>query len=200
MNRLLASLGAVLLLAACSGSSSDTAASPSLSPSPSSSPGTSVAASGDAPTPEQVDWAGQVCTDASGLRTSIQGVTTATPSDEDVGARVAQQVTAIATSTDTLVETIADVPSGSEDDPDLVAIRTSSDQLRASVDTLETAANTVRDTSGTERTRALADVVDAAQASLTALSETTTAIGAAAKSASGTLGQAFAANTSCTSL
>ena len=213
MSRLLAALVAAMVLAACSGSSSDSDASPSTSTSTSPSTSTStstsssasvtasVAASGDAPTAEQVTWAGQVCSAASRLRTSIREVATAaTQGDGDAQARLSQEVAAARTSATTLADTVAAVPSSDRDDPDLVAVRTSSEQLRASVDGLQTAVNDLQGTSGADRVRALAAVRDAADASLRALGDTTRGIGTAAQNITGTLGQAFAANSSCTSL
>lgn len=195
MNRLLVSLGAAMLLAACSGSSNG------IDGSPSPSPTTSAPASGDAPTAEQVAWAGRVCAETSRLRTSIQGLAAAvTTGDGDAQTRASQEVAAITTSVTSLVETVAAAPSSGEDDPDLVAVQTSSEQLRATVDRLATAANDLPGTSGADRARALAAVGDAANASLTALGSTTKAIGTAANDGRGRIGQAFAANSSCSSL
>lgn len=203
VNRLFVLVAAATLLAACSGSSDNTSPSPStsISPSPSTSASASRAGSGAPPTDEQVAWAGRVCTDAGQLKTSIQGLAAAaTTGGGDVQTRLSAQIETIKTSVTTLTDTVAAAPSSGLDDPELAAVQTSSEQLRSSIDTLETAVNDVPGTSGAARTRALADVVAAANAPLTALGATTGAIGTAAKDGTGAIGQAFAANSSCSAL
>ncbi len=201
VNRLFVLVAAATLLAACSGASDSTSPSPSISSSPLTSASTSLAGSGTPPTDEQVAWAGRVCTDAGQLKTSIQGLAAAaTTGGGDVQTRLSAQIETIKTSATTLTDTVAAVPSGGLDDPDLMAVQTSSEQLRSSIDTLETAVNDVQGTSGAARARALADVVAAVNAPLTALGATTDAIGTAAKNGTGAIGQAFAANSSCSAL
>jgi len=179
-------------LTACSGTSSTTTASTS----PSSATG-----SGTPPTIEQTTWAGQVCTAAGALKTSIEGLATAaTAGGGDVKTKLATQFATIKTSATTLTQTIATVPKGSENDPDLQAVRTSSDQLKSSIDSLEQGVYSLQSASGIGIATALAGVVAGASTALTSLQSTAQAIKTAAKDGKGTLGQAFAANDFCTSL
>lgn len=179
-------------MTACSGTSSTTTASTS----PSSATG-----SGTPPTIEQTTWAGQVCTAAGALKTSIEGLATAaTAGGGDVKTKLATQFATIKTSATTLTQTIATVPKGSENDPDLQAVRTSSDQLKSSIDSLEQGVYSLQSASGIGIATALAGVVAGASTALTSLQSTAQAIKTAAKDGKGTLGQAFAANDSCTSL
>ncbi len=197
MSRPLALLAAAVLLAACSGGSTG----PGSASSTAASPTSSVTGSGTQPTAEQVAWAGQVCTATGELTSSIQGlVTAAIAGGTDVGSSLSSQLETIKRSVTELVSTVAAVPVGSADDPDLAAVTSSADRLRSSVDALETAVTAVRGASGAALVTALAAVATAANASLTAPVETTQAIGTAARNGTGALGPAFAANPSCASL
>ena len=191
--RLLVPAAAAVLLVACSGGSSGTG-SPSTS---ASSPTTS----GNPPTAEQTAWAGQVCGATAQLKTSIQGLATAaTAGGGDAKTRITAQLQVVKTSANTLVDTVAAVPKGSENDPDLAPVQGSSQQLKASLDTLQQSVTTLVDAEGGAVLTALAAVGKAASASLDALSATAEAIGTATKDQKGTLGQAFAANSTCTAL
>ncbi|HEY5183873.1 MAG TPA: hypothetical protein VIM19_02970 [Actinomycetes bacterium] len=186
MNRLLALLAAAVLLAACSGGSTGRGSASSTA----ASPTTSVSGSEAPPTAEQVARAGQVCTATSELMSSIQSlVSAAIAGGTDVKSSLSTQLETIKRSVTELVGTVAAVPVGSADDPDLTAVQRSADRLRSSVDALETAVAAVQGTSGA-----------ATVASFTALVETTQAIGTAARDGTGALGRAFAANPSCASL
>lgn len=194
MKKVLVLLAAAFLLAACSGTSSGAASSPT-----SSSP--TASASGTPPSAEQTAWAGQVCTAAAELKTSIQGLATAATADGgDAKARMSAQLDTIKTSVNTLVQTVAAAPAGTQDDPDLAPVQASAQQLRASIDALETSITNLQSSSGAASAVALAAVVTAGKAALTALSTTAQAVDTAAKDRKGTLGQAFAASSSCTSL
>lgn len=203
MRRLLATAAAAVLLTACSATStgngptsSTTSSSATSSSASSSSPGT-----GSAPTAEQTAWAGQVCTDAGRLRTSIQGLAAAAASGGgDVSTKLSAQLATIKASATALVDTVSAVPPGSESDPDVTAVQSSAGQLRASIDTLDKAVNGVQGTSGVGAVQAVAAVVTAASGSLKAVGATTQAISKAAKNSKGTMAQAFAANASCTAL
>ena len=193
--RLLVPAAVAVLLVACSGGSSGTG-SPSTS-----APGPTATISGSPPTAEQTAWAGQVCSATAQLKTSIQGLATAaTAGGGDAKTRVAAQLDVVKTSANSLVDTVAAVPKGSENDPDLAPVQGSSQQLKASLDTLEQSVIALQGASGAAALTALAAVGKAASASLAALGATAQAIGTATKDQKGTLGQAFAANSTCTAL
>ena len=196
MNKALALLAAAALLAGCSGSSSGAQSSPTTT-----APSATSSATGS-PSPEQVAWAGQVCTDVTQLKASIQGLaTTATGGGSDVKAQLQSQFATIKSSADTLLQTLSTVPKGSENDPDQAALQTSAQQLRTSVDTLQTNVTTLQNASGSAATvSALAGVATAAKDALTSLDATTQAISNAARDRRGSLGQAFATNSTCAPL
>lgn len=199
MNRLLPLLVGAVLLTACSGGSTDPEPTPTMTTSMSPSP--SVTGSGSSPSTEQTAWAGQVCTDLDTLKTSIQGLATAAEAGGgDVSASLSAQFDTIKMSATTFVSTVGAVPAGSGDDPDQVALQSSSQKLRSSLDTLEKTVTEMQGASGAAMVQGLAAVVAAANASLTALGATAEAIGTAAKDSKGKIGQAFAANSSCASL
>ena len=185
-----------VLLTACSGTSSTTTSSSTATSGTSSAQG-----SGAPPTVEQTQWAGEVFTAAGGLETSIEGLASAaTAGGGDVKSALATQFATIKTSAEKLATTISTVPKGSEDDPDLAAVKTSADQLKSSIGSLEQGVNGLQSASGIGAATALASVVARAGTALTSLKSTSQAIKTAAKDGKGTLGQAFAANDSCTSL
>lgn len=195
MNKALALLGAAVLLAGCSGTSSGAQSSPTTA-SPTAS------ASGTPPSAEQMAWAGQVCTDVTQLKVSIEGlITTATGGGSDVKTQLQSQFATIKSAADTLVQTLSTPPKGSENDPEQAALQTSAQQLKTSVDTLESSVTDLQNASGSAATvSALAAVATAAKDTLTSLDATTQAISTAAKDRKGTLGQAFATNSTCTTL
>jgi hypothetical protein len=99
-----------------------------------------------------------------------------------------------------LADSIKAVPKGSEDDPEVSAVRESSDELSASIADLESSVASVEGATGTALVAALGSVASDAGASLTALATTVTAIGTAAADGTSTIGQAFDAAPECTSL
>jgi hypothetical protein len=147
-------------------------------------------------------WAGQVCTDVTQLKASIQGVATAaTGGGSDVKTQLQSQVATIKSAVDTLVQTLSTPPQGSENDPDQAALQISAQQLKTSVDTLQSRVTDLQNASGgAASVSALAAVATAAKDALTSLDATTQAIRTAAKDRKGTLGQAFATNSTCTAL
>jgi hypothetical protein len=195
VNKALALLAAAALLAGCSGSSSGAQSSPTTTPT------ATPTATGSA-SPEQVTWAGQVCTDVTQLKASIQGLATAaTAGGSDVQTRIQSQFTTIKSSVDTLLQTLSTPPKGSENDPDQAALQSSAQQLRTSVDTLQSRVTDLQSASGAAATvSALGAVGAAAKDALTALDVTTQTISTAAKDRKGSVGQAFATNSTCASL
>ena len=95
--------------------------------------------------------------------------TAATAGGGDVKTKLATQFATIKTSATTLTQTIATVPKGSENDPDLQAVKTSSDQLKSSIDSLEQGMNSLQSASGIGIATALAGVVAGASTALTSL-------------------------------
>ena len=190
-------LAAVALLTGCA--QAEPAASPTLS-APSTSASTQ-APTGTPPTEEQTVWAGDVCTSTTTLKTDVQGlVSTAAAGGGDVSAGLNTQMETIKTSAAALANTIKAVPAGSADDPELAAVRQSSDDLSSSIDNLESSVVAVEDAAGVELVVALGSVASDAGASLTALAATVSAIGKAANDGRSTIGQAFDVAPECASL
>ncbi len=136
------------------------------------------------------------------LKTSIEGIASAaTAGGGDVKTALAAQVAVVKTSAENLVATLTDLPAGSENDPEMAALKSSAEELKASVADLETSIQAVgAATNAVGTVTALAGVAAAATVSVTALTDTTTAITTAAQDGKGTLSQAIAANDSCTAL
>jgi hypothetical protein len=196
VNKVLALLAAAVLLAGCSGSSSGAQSSPTTT-----APTATSTATGS-PSPEQMAWAGQVCTDVTQLKASIQGLATAaTGGGSDVKTSIQTQFATIKSAVDTLLQTLSTPPKGSENDPDQAALQSSAQQLRTSVDTLEARVTDLQNASGgAASVSALAGVATAAKDALTSLDATTQAISTAANDRRGSLGQAFASNSTCAPL
>ncbi|HSP76715.1 MAG TPA: hypothetical protein VLO31_10950 [Cryobacterium sp.] len=188
-------LAAVALLTGCAQSE------PSASPTPAATSDASEAPTGTPPTEEQTAWAGEVCSSTATLKADVQGlVSTAAAGGDDVSARLNTQMVTIKTSVATLTETIKAVPRGSEDDPEVAAVRESSDDLSSSISDLEASVASVEGATGTALVAALGSVASDAGASLTALAATVSAITAAAADGTSTIGQAFDDAPECTSL
>lgn len=190
-------LAAAALLTGC------TQSEPTASPTPSATATStsSEAPSGTPPTEEQTAWAGDVCSSTATLKTDVQGlVSTAAAGGDDVSARLNTQMTTIKTSATALADTIKAVPRGSEDDPEVSAVRESSDDLSSSISDLEASVASVEGTTGTALVAALGSVASDAGASLTALATTVSAIATAAADGTSTIGQAFDAAPECAAL
>jgi hypothetical protein len=193
--------GLIGLLAAAALLTGCTQAEPTASPTPSVTATSSEAPTGTPPTEEQTAWAGDVCSSTATLRADVQGlVSTAVAGGDDVSARLSTQMETIKASTAALADTVKTVPRGSEDDPEVAAVRQSSDDLSSSVADLESSVASVEGMTGTALVAALGAVASAAGESLTALADTVTAIGAAAADRTSTIGQAFDAAPECTAL
>ncbi|TFC89852.1 hypothetical protein [Cryobacterium sp. TMT3-29-2] len=198
LRALIGLLAAAALLTGCAQSE------PSASPMPSatsSEAATGSPATGTPPTEEQTAWAGDVCSSTSTLKTDVQGlVSTVAAGGDDVSARLNTQMETIKDSAAALAATIKAVPRGSEDDPEVSAVRQSSDNLGSAISDLEASVASVEGATGTGLVVALGSVAGDAGASLTALASTVTAIGAAAADGTSTVGQAFDAAPECSSL
>ena len=136
-------IAAAVLLAACSSSGSGTADESGTQPPPGAS------ATVMRPRAEQTAWAGNVCTAAADLKTSVEGLATAaTSGDGDVQSSLAAQFTTIKSSADTVVNTLADPPAANADDPDVAAVQSAADELRTSITALETSVQDAAGASG----------------------------------------------------
>ena len=178
-------------------------AEPTASPTPSagSTSASSDAPTGTPPTEDQTAWAGDVCSSTATLKTDVQGlVSAAATGGDDVSARLNTRMATVKKSAAALADTIKDVPKGSEDDPEVTAVRESSDDLRSSISDLEASVASVEGATGTALVAALGSVAGDAGASLTALATTVAAIARAAADGTSTIGQAFDATPECTSL
>jgi len=194
MKKSMVMIAAAALLAGCGGSKSGTATT-------SSAPASSAATSGAAPTAEQTAWAGQVCTSATTVKKDVEGLASAaTSGGSDVSTALTAQMATIKTSAGALASKISAVPAGSENDPQAAAVKTSADEFKASLTTLESTVSELEGASGLSKVKALATVGSASADSLSKLGATTQAITAAAADGKSTLGQAFAAAPSCSSL
>ena len=192
---LIGRLAAAVLLTGC------TESEPTASPTPSATATSSETPTGTSPTGEQTIWAGHVCSSTATLKTDVQGlVSSAAAGGDDVSARLNTQMTTIIESVATLADTIRTVPRGSEDDPEVAAVRQSSDALSTSISGLESSVASVEGATGTALVAALGSVAGDAGASLTALASTVAAIAAAAADRTSTIGQAFDAAPECTAL
>ena len=79
-----------------------------------------------------------MCGAVTGLETSITGLASAaTAGGSDVGAALQAQVSNIESSASTLASTVASVPAGSEDDPEIAAVQSAAEALGTSVTSLE---------------------------------------------------------------
>lgn len=191
-------LAAAALLTGCT--QAEPAASPTPSATASESP-TGTTPTGTPPTEEQTAWAGDVCSSTGTLKADVQGlVSTAAAGGDDVSARLNTQMATIKQSVAALADTIKAVPKGSEDDPEVAAVRDSSDDLSASISDLESSVASVEGATGTALVAALGSVASDAGASLTALASTVSAIATAAADGTSTIGQAFDAAPECASL
>lgn len=198
LRALIGVLAAAALLTGCA--QSEPTASPTSSAT-SSEAASGTPTTGTPPTEEQTAWAGDVCSSTSSLKTDIEGlVSTAAAGGDDVSARLNTQMETIKESVAALAATIKAVPRGSEDDPEVSAVRQSSDDLSSSTSDLEASVAAVEGTTGVGLVAALGSVAADAGASLTALASTVTAIGAAAADGTSTIGQAFDAAPECSSL
>ena len=198
MRKSIVLIAAAALLVGCGGSKSTTAVTPSTSASPSVS---SASTKGAAPTAEQTAWAGGVCIAATTLKKDVEGLATAvTSGGSDVAATMTTQMETIKTSATALTTKISALPAGSENDPEAAAVKASADELRASIAALESGVAELQGASGLSKAKALATLGSAAGDSLSKLGATAQEIKTAATDGKSTLGQAFAAAPSCSSL
>lgn len=186
---------ATLALAACS-SSTDTTTGSSA---PAATTAASPAATG-APSAELTAWAGQVCDDTAGLRDSVTGIASAvTSGGTDIGASLQSQFTEIAGSASQLVTTVQAIPADGSS-PQAQAVKESADASKVAIDALGTSITDLVNASGVGVVAALPAVGGAAKDAADALGATVSSIEAALTDGKSTLGQAFAANPSCTAL
>jgi hypothetical protein len=145
-------------------------------------------------------WAGQVCTATATVKKDAETVASAAMSGGADSASLTSQMAVIKASVNTLATTIKSVPAGSESDPGLAAVKASSEQFTASVDSVESSVTALEGKSGEAKVKGLASVATAAGTAASKLGAMGQAIGTAAKDGKSVLGQAFAAAPSCVSL
>jgi uncharacterized protein YceK len=185
-------IAAAALLAGCGASTSSTAPSPAVS---------SASTTGQAPTAQQIAWAGGVCTATTALKKNVEALASAVTSGGNrVTAALQAQMVTVETSATTLVTAITTLPAGSESDPKAAAVKTSADQLKASITSLESSVTALQGKSGISQATALASVGAAAVDALSKFGATAAAIKNAAQDGNSTLGRALAAAPSCSSL
>ena len=183
------------LLTGCAGSTSTTAKTSSESSAPSAS------TTGTAPTAEQITWAGGVCTATTTLNKNVEGLASAvTSGDGNVGAGLSAQMATVKASATALTKTLTAVPAGSGSDAEAAEVKVSADQFKTSITALGSRVSALEGKSGPSKVTALASVGAAATDSLSKLSATGLAIKNAAQDSRSTLGQAFAAAPSCSSV
>ena len=188
-------VSASVVLAACS-SSADTGATNSA---PAATTAASPAATG-APSAELTAWAGQVCDDTAGLRDSVTGIASAVVSGgTDIGATLQSQFTEIGGAASQLVTTVQAIPADGSS-PQAQSVKESADASKAAIDALGASITELANAGGLGAVAALPGVGSAAKDASDALGATVSAIDAALKDGKSTLGQAFAANPSCTAL
>jgi hypothetical protein len=189
---LISAAAVALLLAGCGGPQSGTATTSA----PASAP-----TSGKAPTAAQTTWAGNVCTTTTTLKKDVEGLATAaTSGGSDISAALTSQLTTVKTSATALSTAVAAVPAGSENEPEVAAVKATGEAFTASITDLETKVAALEGTSGLSRASAVAGIGSAAGESLSKLGTTTREIKTAAQDGKSTLGLAFAAAPSCSAL
>jgi len=152
------------------------------------------------PTAEQTAWAAQVCTATTTVKKDAQGLASVATSGGDDAGRLRAGIVAIKASANTLATTITAVPVGSDSDPELAAVKASADQFTASVTALGASVRALEGRSGSSMVTGLAAVASAASNALSKLGAIGQAIKAAATDGKTSLGQAFGAAPSCSSM
>ena len=190
-------IAAAALLTGCSGSTTTTTRTPSAAKSP---PVSSASSTDTGPTAEQTAWAAQVCTATTTVKRDAQGLASVARSGGDVAARLTAQMAVIKASANTLATTITAVPVGTDGDAELAAVKASADQFAASVTALGASVRALGGKSGSSMVTGLATVASAASNALSKLGAIGQAIKAAAKDGKTSLGQAFGAAPSCSSM
>ena len=141
-----------------------TAGGDSASPSPTASTGSATAtatagSTASPPTADQVTWAGTVCSDTTTLKTDVQGLAAAAATGGDsVGTAISKQMDTVSASVQTLVDTVKSPPENLGDDPELLAVQDSIDNVDQSLKSLEASASEVQGSTGAALVDALATV------------------------------------------
>jgi len=183
-----------------------TAGGDSASPSPTASTGSATAtatagSTASPPTADQVTWAGTVCSDTTTLKTDVQGLAAAAATGGDsVGTAISKQMDTVSASVQTLVDTVKSPPENLGDDPELLAVQDSIDNVDQSLKTLESSASQVQGTTGAALVDALATVVGDTGDALNSVAGTVQTVTTAINDTSSTLGQAFRAAPECADL
>ena len=183
-----------------------TAGGDSASPSPTASTGSATAtatagSTASPPTADQVTWAGTVCSDTTTLKTDVQGLAAAAATGGDsVGTAISKQMDTVSASATDLVDTVKSPPENLGDDPELLAVQDSIDNVDQSLKTLESSASQVQGTTGAALVDALATVVGDTGDALNSVAGTVQTVTTAINDTSSTLGQAFRAAPECADL
>ena len=183
-----------------------TAGGDSASPSPTASTGSATAtatagSTASPPTADQVTWAGTVCSDTTTLKTDVQGLAAAAATGGDsVGTAISKQMDTVSASVQTLVDTVKSPPENLGDDPELLAVQDSIDNVDQSLKSLEASASEVQGSTGAALVDALATVVGDTGDALNSVAATVQTITTAIDDTSSTLGQAFRAAPECADL
>jgi hypothetical protein len=198
----------LVLLTGCAAGSPAPSALPSAPPStpsavatPKPSATSTPGATGAAPSVDQIDWAGDVCSDTAALQTEVQGLAAAAATGgADAVAAVGDQMTEVSAAAGTLVDTVKAPPSGTADDPRYTPVQSAIEGVDQSLQTLQGSASRVDGASGAALVSALATVVVDTGAVLTDVAATARAITTAMQDRASTVGQSFRAAPECTAL
>jgi hypothetical protein len=194
-----AAAAAVAIAVTACGTGGDGSSSATTTSTPTTtSTGTAGTATGTAST-EAVAWAGSVCTEVTGLGTSLQSVAADAVKGGDVQGALNQATTELKASADQLVASLSAPPQGTEGE--VGPIRSSATELRTSLDALQQSVTAVGQASNPVGTvTALKDVAGAAAKSLEAASTTSSAISTVAKDSGSQLRAAFESAPECAPL
>lgn len=196
----------LILLTGCSAGGGGSGGGGSGSPAPSSDPPAESATStpgstAAAPTTDQVDWAGDVCSDTAALQAEVQGLATAASAGgADAVSAVTDQMNEVSAAAGTLVDTVKDPPAGTADDPGYGPVQSSIDDVDQSLKALQGSASQVEGASGAALVTALGTVIVHTGAVLTDVAATASAITTAMSDRRSIVGESFRTAPQCTAL
>ncbi|QYF74547.1 hypothetical protein [Cryobacterium sp. PAMC25264] len=192
----------LVLLTGCTAGGDSASPSPTATGSPTAAAGSTASPpTASPPTAAQVTWAGTVCGDITTLKTDVQGLAAAAATGGDsVGTAISKQMDTVSASATDLVDTVKSPPENLGDDPELLAVQDSIDNVDQSLKTLEASASQVQGTTGAALVDALATVVGDTGDALNSVAGTVQTVTTAINDTSSTLGQAFRAAPECADL
>jgi hypothetical protein len=189
----------LVLLTGCTAGGDSASPSPTATDSPTAT--ATAGSTASPPTAAQVTWAGTVCSDITTLKTDVQGLAAAAATGGDsVGTAISNQMDTVSASATDLVDTVKSPPENLGDDPELLAVQDSIDNVDQSLKTLESSASQVQGTTGAALVDALATVVGDTGDALNSVAGTVQTVTTAINDTSSTLGQAFRAAPECADL